>query len=122
MPAAATPMAGAGGFPVPGAGGGVGGSQAGNGSAPLGNTPTRPIDSQRTGVVAAAATNEGESEKRAVQGESHREQSARRQQQLAITFIKAEEAALADEPIPASRREQVLRYFTALRQQFEPQP
>jgi hypothetical protein len=38
---------------------------------------------------------------------------------LAADFIRAEEEALSAEPLPLSRREQVLRYFTALRERFD---
>jgi hypothetical protein len=48
----------------------------------------------------------------------HRETTARAAQDLAIEFIKTEEEALAEEPLPLSRRQQVLRYFTALRRQL----
>ena len=114
-------------FPIPGAGGAlgdakVGGSAAGRGTAPLGADATKPRDATQTGVVAPAPGAEGPSETHAVAGQSHREEAARSKKQIAIEFLKAEEAALAEEPLPLSRRAQVLRYFTALRQQLEHQP
>ena len=114
-------------FPIPGAGGAlgdarVGGSQAGRGTAPLGADATKPRDATQTGVVAPTPGAEGPSQIRAVAGQSHREEAARSKKQIAIEFLKAEEAALAEEPLPLSRRAQVLRYFTALRQQLEHQP
>ena len=114
-------------FPIPGGGGAlgdakVGGSEAGRGSAPLGGEATKPRDATQTGVVAPTPGAEGPSQTRAVAGQSHREESARSKKQIAIEFLKAEEAALAEEPLPLSRRAQVLRYFTALRQQLEHQP
>jgi hypothetical protein len=125
------------GFPIPGLGGlpgagmaaggagmngaGVGGSEAGSGTAPLGSDPTNPLASNQTGVVAPVAGAEGPSDVRAVEGDSHREAPSRSRQELAVEFLKAEEAALAEEPLPLSRRDQVLRYFTAVRQQLEGQ-
>ena len=103
-------------------GAGVGGSEAGNGTAALGGDPTKPLNANQTGVVAPAPGAEGPSDVRAVQGESHREAPVRSRQEIAAEFLKAEEAALAEEPLPASRRDQVLRYFTAIRQQLERQP
>ena len=133
-----TPPTGAMIFPIPGAGGmgagiagvipgsgdgaGAGGSQAGSGIAPLGGDPTKPLDANQTGVVAPAPGAEGPSETRAVAGQAHREQAARSRTEIAKDFLKAEEAALADEPLPLSRRAQVLLYFTAIRQQLEHQP
>ena len=47
------------------------------------------------------------------------EAAARQKRQLAIEFVKAQEEALAAEPLPLSRREQLLSYLTALRQRLE---
>ena len=47
------------------------------------------------------------------------EQSGRSKRDIAIDFLKVQEEALASEPLPLSRREHVLRYFTALRKQLE---
>ena len=125
-------------FPIPGAGGmaagiagvipgsgdgaGVGGSQAGRGIAPLGADPTTLLETNTTGVVAPAPGAEGPSEVRSVAGQAHREQAVRSRTEIAKEFLKTEEAALADEPLPLSRRAQVLLYFTALRKQLEHQP
>jgi hypothetical protein len=54
-----------------------------------------------------------------VEGESHGEGSSRSARELAIEFVRAEEEALDEEPLPLSRRAQVLRYFTELRRQIE---
>lgn len=140
-PALAMPGGGDGGdpdgiFPIPGAGGGLiagagelpvetagaGGSAAGRGTAPLGADPTKPLAAHQTGVVAPTPGAEGPSEMRSVAGQSHREQAVRERTEIAREFLKGEEAALADEPLPLSRRTQVLLYFTALRQQLEHQP
>ena len=125
-------------FPIPGEGGALagvagaipggaargkkGGSQAGHGTAPLGADATKPRDATQTGVVAPTPGAEGPSQTRAVAAQSHREAAARSRKEIAIEFLKAEEAALAEEPLPLSRRAQVLLYFTALRQQLEHQP
>jgi hypothetical protein len=100
----------------------AGGSQAGRGTAELGGDAIKPRDPTQTGVVAPTPGAEGPSQTRAVAGQSHREESARAKKRIAIDFLKTEEAALAEEPLPLSRRAQVLRYFTALRQQLEHQP
>jgi hypothetical protein len=47
------------------------------------------------------------------------EATARAKRDIAIEFLKVQEEALASEPLPLSRREHVLRYFTALRKQLE---
>jgi len=113
--------AGAGiGAPVPGSpgqGAGQGGLMAGHGTAALGNTATTPMAATGTGVVNAAIGEQGPTRIRRIDG-THREETERRARELAIEFIKTEEEALADEPLPLSRRRQVLRYFTALRRQL----
>lgn len=116
----AMPGAGAGGG-MAGAGAGVGGSQAGNGTAPLGSDPTKLLGANQTGIVAPVSGSEGPSSRTAVEPDAHREKSALSRQEIAANFLKSEEAALADEPLPLTRREQVLRYFTAIRQQLEGQ-
>lgn len=50
------------------------------------------------------------------------EASGRSARDIAIDFLKVQEEALSAEPLPLSRREHVLRYFTALRQQLEAAP
>ncbi len=51
--------------------------------------------------------------------QDRRERSTRSKRDIAIEFLKVQEEALASEPLPLSRREHVLRYFTALRKQLE---
>lgn len=51
--------------------------------------------------------------------QDRRESSTRSTRDIAIEFLKVQEEALASEPLPLSRREHVLRYFTALRKQLE---
>ena len=119
-------MPGAGASPVPGSGpsgpsmqgAGVGGLEAGHGTAPYGNTPTNPLAPTSTGVVAAPPTGQGPSLVRNVEGGPHREEAAREFRKVAAAVLQAEEEALAEEPLPLSRRGQVLRYFTAIRRQL----
>ena len=98
------PGAGMGQTPVPGsgtgpgqlggasaAGAGDGGLEAGHGSAPYGNTPTRPFDATSTGVVNAQAARDGESSVRRIDGGMHSEEAERESRRLAVDFIKAEE-------------------------------
>jgi hypothetical protein len=96
----------------------VGGLQAGTGTAPLGNAPTTPLKAARQGVVQAQVGNQGSSRSRAVDSQPHAEQAQQDPRRVAIDFIKVEEEALADEPLPAGRREQVRRYFDSLRKQL----
>lgn len=122
--AAPVPGSGAGTGPgstagAPGAGAGTGGLQAGNGPAAMGNRPTGAIAPKGTEVVQADPSATGESQVRAVAGPEHEEEAAREAQRIRIEAIRAEEEALHAEPLPLSRREQVLRYFTELRRQLE---
>lgn len=138
------PGAGMGQTPIPGSGAGLnpaaggagqapvpggmtsaamqGGLMAGHGSAPYGAAATKPLDASRTGVVEGRLNEDGPSTARAIDGRLHREEAQRSMQEIAIAFIKSEEEALSDEPLPLSRREQILRYFTALRRQIENEP
>lgn len=119
---------GSGGSPVPGtggapaaaamAGGGVGGLEAGRGTAPYGNQPTSPLAATKSLAVNAQISGEGPAQVRSVAGNLHREATEHDRRRLATEFLRAEEEALADEPLPLARREQVLRYFTALRRQL----
>lgn len=104
-----------------GQGAGVGGLQAGWGSAPYGNTPTVPLGATTTRLVASTPAGDGPAEVRRVESASHSEEAARSAREVAMEAIRGEEEALAEEPLPLSRRDQVLRYFTALRKQIEGQ-
>ena len=127
-------MPGAGGAPVPGmgpgqgqgqspvpgqGGGGVGGHQAGTGSAPYNPNPTVPLQASTTRVANTPIGKDGESIVREIDPRSHSEEATRSAKDLALEFIKAEEEALDEEPLPLTRRDQVLRYFTELRSQLE---
>jgi hypothetical protein len=112
--------------PVPGAPSstaGTGGNSWGRGTAGLGDAATQAHAATTTRVVNAAPRGNGPSQYRNVEAGRHREETRREASKLAADFIKAEEQALADEPLPVSRRQQVLRYFTAIRSQLvERQP
>lgn len=101
-----------------GSGQGGGGLQAGTGTAPLGNNPVAAMEAKRRGTVNAQVGEQGSSQQRAIAPRPHEEQAQLAARQSAVEFIKVQEEALADEPLPASRREQVRRYFNSLRQQL----
>ncbi len=123
------PSGGGGNIPIPGsamAGGALasnsaqpGGLHAGVGTAPLGNSSTTPHDATGTATVAASPVNAGPSTLQVIEGQHRREETAIAARLMAVNFIAAEEEALLAEPLPVARREQVLRYFTMLRQQLE---
>lgn len=120
---AGQPGAGMGQTPVPGApsaGAMQGGLQAGHGSAPYGSTRTKAMKAAATGTVNAQAGAHGESSVRRIDAGSHSEDAGRESRQIAMQAIQDEEDALDAEPLPLSRREQVLRYFTGLRRHIEP--
>ena len=99
---------------------GKGGDQAGSGTVAM--TEEEAVgEFQATGDsrVAARAGSEGESTRKSVEGEVRTEQATRNRQEIIADFIAVEEQALDDQPLPLSRRQHVLRYFSALREQFE---
>lgn len=119
-----SPVPGSGGAPVPGSGGapgagaGVGGLQAGTGSAGYGNTATKAMEAKKQGTVQGVMNSDGESMVREIDPSAHREEAGRDYQQRVAELLRLEEEALADEPLPASRRLQVLQYLTTLRRQL----
>ncbi len=98
---------------------GAPGLEAGFGTAEMGANPTEAMTAHKDGVVDAQINEDGESAVKTVQGGVRREAAQRERQAQAAEFIAVEEEALDEQALPAARREQVLRYFTALRQQFE---
>lgn len=100
-------------------GGGVGGLKAGTGTAGLGASPTRRLKTTKDETVDAKIGNHGASTISTRDPQDRQEGSARSRRDIAIEFLKVQEEALASEPLPLSRREHVLRYFTALRKQLE---
>ena len=69
--------------------------------------------------MSVAPRGAGPSHTRDIDGQPRSEGSSRSPQDITVEFLKAQEEALADDPIPLSRREQVLRYFTELRRRLE---
>jgi hypothetical protein len=98
---------------------GTGGSRAGRGTAPLVRKQTRAFKAGGTLTVTARPGKQGTSIVRTIDPSGHRENAIRSEKELAVKFINAEEDALDEEFLPLSRREQILRYFTALRRQLE---
>lgn len=115
--------------PVPGAGlagregqsnqSGTGGDQAGTGTAELFDDEGEALKASSDVKVVARQGEEGDSSVRAVEGEVKAEAATRSQQDIVAEFIAVEEQALDEESLPLSRRRHVLRYFTAVRKQFE---
>lgn len=108
-----------GGGQSPGSVAGASGLEAGHGTAQMNNNTTEAMRAAKDGMVDAQVNEDGESVVRTVQGGAHREGAQRGKQEQATNFIAVEEEALDEQALPASRKAQVLRYFTALREQFE---
>ncbi len=108
---------GQGSIPVPGSR--PGGLKAGTGTAPLEGQPRERLPAEATEVVEARPVNDGATQVRQLSGQGHREDATVERRASALEFLRAEEEALAAEPLPLSRRAQVLRYFTILRRQLE---
>ena len=60
-----------------------------------------------TEVVVAQANGEGDSQWQTIDPTGHREDAERDIQTLATDFLTAQEEALADEPLPLSRRQRI---------------
>ena len=112
-------------FAVPGTGGQgnspmAGGLQAGRGTAGLGNAGASDLTgATQLGTVGAAINSDGESTFRAVEGGTRDELATRGRREFAIDFIKVQEEALDEQPLPLSRRNDVKRYFSTIRKRFE---
>tara|TARA_B100000925_G_scaffold190861_1_gene144378 strand:+ start:63 stop:1988 length:1926 start_codon:yes stop_codon:yes gene_type:complete len=98
---------------------GQGGDQAGTGSAELVDSKTDLFEAKNDSRVTAQIKEDGESTFRAVEGEISQEAATRRRRNLASEFLAVEEQALDERSLPLSRRQHVLRYFSAVREQFE---
>ncbi|HCN31305.1 MAG TPA: hypothetical protein DIT64_21865 [Verrucomicrobiales bacterium] len=99
-----------------------GGRDPGAGTADLNAAPTARQDSAGASVVNAQPGAEGPSSTRAVAGGIRQETAGNSATQTAVEFLAAEEAALDDTALPATRREQVRRYFNELRKRFDEAP
>lgn len=117
------------GAPVPGSGlaggdgqsnqSGTGGDQAGTGTAAMNEDQGDALKAASDVKVVAQQGKDGDSTVRAVEGEVKAEKAERTRQEIVADFIAVEEQALDEESLPLSRRRHVLRYFTAIRKQFE---
>lgn len=95
------------------------GLQAGFGTAKMGTDATEAMKSNRDSMVDAQINQDGESVVRSVQGGVRSEEAQRQTQEQNAEFLAVEEQALDEKALPVSRKDQVLKYFTALREQFE---
>lgn len=99
---------------------GKGGDQAGTGAAEMTEeAAAEALKATGDAQVAARAGTEGESTMKSIEGEARAEEAARSRQEVIADFIAVEEQALDDQALPLSRRQHVLRYFSAIRRQFE---
>ncbi len=98
---------------------GAPGLEAGFGTADLAPNPTEAMVANKDAMVDATINEDGESTIKTVQGGVRREAAQREKQARAAEFVAVEEEALDAKALPAARRDQVLRYFTALRERFE---
>ncbi len=98
---------------------GQGGDQAGTGTAELVDTESAIHEAGNDSQVVAQINDDGESTFRAVDGEIRQEEVTRSRRDIAAEFIAVEEQALDGKSLPLSRRQHVVRYFSAIRQQFE---
>lgn len=99
---------------------GKGGDQAGTGAAEMTEeAAAEALKATGDAQVAARAGAEGESTMKSIEGEARAEEAARSRQEVIADFIAVEEQALDDQALPLSRRQHVLRYFSAIRRQFE---
>lgn len=114
---------------VPGAAkGGVASKAPGSGLPPgkgspkdLTGEPTELAETAKKARVTARQSGEGSSTVRQIEGGAPREEGVTRAaSQLSVEFLETQEAALDEAALPAGRREQVRRYFNALRKRLEP--
>lgn len=98
---------------------GQGGDQAGTGTAAMEDSNSGVLKAASDAEVLTQAGQEGESTLRAVEGGARAEEASRSRQEVVAEFLQVEEQALDDQSLPLSRRQHVLRYFSAIREQFE---
>lgn len=81
---------------------------------------TEVLESMKSGMAKAQKTGDGTSTVRKVAGGAPQEEEVTRgRASLSVEFMEAQEAAMDEAAIPAARREQVRRYFNALRMRLE---
>ena len=98
---------------------GQGGDQAGVGTAEMGKSESDRFKATGDAEVLAQAGRDGDSSLRAIEGQTKTEEATRTRQEILADFLAVEEQALDDQSLPLSRRQQVLRYFSGVREQFE---
>ena len=99
--------------------GSQGGDQAGEGTAELVDSPSDTLKAAKDSKVVAQINKSGDSTTRAIEGGARTEEAQLSRQEVMTNFIAVEEQALDGQPLPMSRRNHVLRYFSALRKEFE---
>lgn len=95
------------------------GLQAGVGTAEMGTKATEAMRAAKDALVDAQINEDGDSRVQRVEGGVRQEAAQAQKREAAVNFISVEEEALDEKALPVSRRDQVLRYFTALRKEFE---
>ena len=71
------------------------------------------------GEVVAAVNDDGDSFVQEIEGQPRSESAQRSAKQTVVQFLKTQEEAFDEKNLPPARREQVRRYFEALRIRFE---
>ncbi len=98
---------------------GRGGDQAGVGTAELSEEDSERLEAGADAKVVAQSLSTGDSTIRSIEGEARAEAAGRDRQEIISDFISVEEQALDEQSLPFSRKQHVLRYFSAIRDQFE---
>ena len=97
-----------------------GGDKAGSGTMAMFEQEGNLTEAEKESRIDATINEAGESEFRAVEGQSGRTETATRsRREIANSFIDVEESALDEKSLPITRRNQVLRYFSEIRRQLE---
>lgn len=92
---------------------------AGSATAKLNAAATQQQKATDSKTVTAVSNKSGASSLRQIAGGISQAQSLLTSRQSQADFLSAEEAALDDSTLPPARREQIRRYFTALRKRLE---
>lgn len=98
---------------------GSGGNQAGTGTAEMVDRETDALKASEDAKVVAQINDGGESTMKAVEGQARKEAASRSRKDIVTDFLAAEEQALNEKSLPRSRRQHVIRYFSAIREEFE---
>lgn len=98
---------------------GQGGNEAGAGTSEMFDDQSDTSKAARDSEVLAQINENGDSTFRAVDGKVRNESVERTRREIVTDYLAAEEQALDGQTLPLSRRKHVLRYFSAIRKQFE---